>query len=655
MLGIEYKNKLKNDKRGHWSKENSVKKHFLDDYNYIINFAKENKLNFLPFKEIVWYTYNNINSIVMCNNCGVNKPKFKGFQIGYTKYCCRKCADTSDDKKNNYKKTCIDKYGVENSFQDKNVKDKIKETNLERYGVENVSQLQDIQNKKKETNIERYGVEHPSQTKEFQDKIKETNLERYGVEHVLQSEQIKDKIKETNIKRYNVEFPTQSKDIRKKIIESNIKNYGVKNVSQSHEIKDKIKETNLERYGVEHVSQTKEFQDKIKQTCLNKYGVEHVSQTKEFQDKIKETCLNKYGVEHQSQSKERQEYYKNKFKDKYKDDKNVIDVNYKTKEITYKCDKCNDIHIIPRYFYYNRSKFYSNICLTCNPINNTSNLELAIQDLLTELGVEFITNTRDIISPKELDIYIPEYNIAIECNGVYWHSELYRPNNYHQEKYLQCKDKGIKLIQIWEDDWYIKNDIIKSRLENLFNSSKRIYARKCVIKEIDNKNSKEFLENNHIQGNVNAKYKIGLYYNDELVSLLTMGSLRKMMNQKNIENNYEILRFCNKINYTVIGGFSKLLKYFIKNNNIENIITYADSDWSDGNLYSVNGFEFVSQTKPGYYYSNNYIRQHRYNFTKQKLVNQGFDKNKTEHEIMLERGYYRCYNSGSSKWNLNIK
>lgn len=166
---------------------------------------------------------------------------------------------------------------------------------------------------------------------------------------------------------------------------------------------------------------------------------------------------------------------------------------------------------------------------------------------------------------------------------------------YHLDKTKKSLENGINLFHIWEDDWKHKKDIVKSMIVNkLGKTPNRIFARKCKVYEVkDNKLVRNFLEENHIQGFVGSKIKFGLFYNGELVSLMTFGNLRKSLGQKSKEGSYEMLRFCNKLNYNVIGGASKLLNYFIKNFKVNEIISYSDSSRSNGNLYKQLGFSLV--------------------------------------------------------------
>ncbi|MDE5889115.1 MAG: hypothetical protein K2H20_03750, partial [Bacilli bacterium] len=256
---------------------------------------------------------------------------------------------------------------------------------------------------------------------------------------------------------------------------------------------------------------------------------------------------------------------------------------------------------------------------------------------------------RKLINPYELDLFIPDKQVAIEFDGLFWHNEYNQSDkNYHLTKTNLCKEKGIRLIHIFEDEWIYKQEIVKSRLKSILGIKERcIRASKCEIREVSSKESKAFLDENHLQGNVNSKFRYGLYYKDELVSLMTFGGLRKNLNSKAQEGAFELLRFVNKLNTTVYGGASNLLKYFIKKVNPKSIISYADKRWSDGNLYKKLGFTHTHDSKPNYFYVKHDKRLNRFNFRKDKLVSEGFDPNKSEHEIMLERGIYRIYDCGT--------
>ena len=308
--------------------------------------------------------------------------------------------------------------------------------------------------------------------------------------------------------------------------------------------------------------------------------------------------------------------------------------------VTIICPEHGDTSVTPNY----HLKEYG--CKKCS--NSESMLENEVVDFIKSLGVKSYRHDKTILDGKELDIYIPSHKLAIEFNGLYWHSELFIDKSYHLNKTELCENKGIQLIHIFEDEWLYKRDIVKSRVKNILGlTEKIIYARKCNIELVETKTKKEFLNNNHIQGTVGSKVNIGLYYNNELVSLMTFGH-RPILQP----SEYEMLRFCNLSNTTVVGGASRLLKRFIRDYQPKELTTYADRRWSLGELYESLGMTFVSNTKPNFHYIRGKYRDNRIKYQKHKLVKLGFDETKTANTIMLERGFYRIYDCGHKKYCL---
>jgi Zn finger protein HypA/HybF involved in hydrogenase expression len=284
----------------------------------------------------------------------------------------------------------------------------------------------------------------------------------------------------------------------------------------------------------------------------------------------------------------------------------------------------------------------------------TSIAENEIADYIkNELNVDIEIGNRKLLNGKELDIYIPSKKIAIEYNGLLWHSEFFghKDKYYHLYKTEQCEKLGIQLIHIFEDEWKYKQNIVKARLKHIIGTSaNRIYARKCEVKELNKKTEKKFLEQYHIQGSARAKVKLGLFNNGNLVAVMTFGDLRKQLGSTKQDNTYELIRFATK--GAVVGGADKLFKYFIKTYNPTTIISYADRRWSMGKLYEVLGFNRVSTGKPNYWYMLGYEnRLHRYIFRKSELKSfKHYNPNKTELEIMIEAGYDRIWDCGSLKY-----
>ena len=284
-------------------------------------------------------------------------------------------------------------------------------------------------------------------------------------------------------------------------------------------------------------------------------------------------------------------------------------------------------------------------------VGRVSKMEIELMDFIKTITKEtIIQSENNILNGKEIDLYLPDSLMGFEFNGLYWHSDEYRIKTYHIDKWKECEKKGVNLFSIWEDDWVEKQDIVKSIIKNKFNKNSKIYARKCYIKEIDNNISKEFLIENHIQGNVNAKIKIGLFYEDLLVSVMTFSNNRKFMSQNYGADEYELLRFSCLKEVTVVGGFTKLLNFFEKNYKPKKIITFASLDYFNGNSYEKNGFKYNYITQPNFWWTKGNKKINRYKYTKYKLVKMGFDPNKTGEEIMNEMGYKKLYGCGNKKY-----
>jgi hypothetical protein len=211
------------------------------------------------------------------------------------------------------------------------------------------------------------------------------------------------------------------------------------------------------------------------------------------------------------------------------------------------------------------------------------------------------------------------------------------------------KEKGIKIIHIWEDDWTLRRNIIESQINNLLKiNSGKIFARKCIVKEVCVKDCKKFLNENHIQGSVSSQIKIGLYFEDELVSIMTFNNSE---GRKKMENGgYNLNRFCNKCGVNVIGGASKLLSYFIKNYEVKRIVSYADKDWSIGNLYEILGFINVGGNGPDYKYIVDNQRVHKSRYKKSKLKT-----TLTEAKQMEINGFHKIYDCGKLKFEYKKK
>lgn len=454
--------------------------------------------------------------------------------------------------------------------------------------------------------------------------------------------EFKSKTKETLLKKYGVDHYSKTDEYIKKVKQTSIDKWGVDNYSKTDEYVIKSKKTYMERYGVDSYTKTEDYIIKTKKTCLDKYGVDSYIKTNEFKERFKKTCLDKYGSEH---------IYKSPL---YRKSFNICnDINYieyKDGLNIFKCEK-NHIFEITTDNYYGR--YYNNIplCTICNPIGDTKSIkENELYDFISSIYTgEIIQSFRDEL---EIDIYLPDDKIGFEFNGLYYHSDKFKDKNYHLNKTKFFSNKGIRIIHIWEDDWIHKRTILESQIRNILSlNKKRIFARNCLVSEIKNPIIvRDFLNENHIQGNDRSVVNIGLYHNDELVSIMTFNKSegRKKMG----DNEWNLSRFCNKININVIGGASKLLNFFIKNYKPKRIISYADRDWSVGLLYYKLKFNCINESSPDYKYIIDGIRRHKQNFTKNRLK---LDNNITENTHMLNNNINKIYDCGKIKFELLLK
>jgi hypothetical protein len=270
----------------------------------------------------------------------------------------------------------------------------------------------------------------------------------------------------------------------------------------------------------------------------------------------------------------------------------------------------------------------------------------------SELDDSIIRNDKELLGDRrELDILSQRHKIAIEMNGLYCHSEEQgKDKNYHISKTNKCLQNNIRLFHIFEDEWRNKKDIWKSILRYNFGKiHNKLHARKCEVAVVDNSNARYFLNANHLQGYSNCSISLGLHHDNELVSLLTFGKSRF---DNNIE--WEIIRFANKIDTTVVGGFQKLFKHFIKTYNPCSIVSYADKRYSIGNLYRNVGMKEISNNAINYYYFNKRqgVRYSRHLFQKHKLKDKLplFDGSLSEVMNMRMNGFNRIYDCGNYKF-----
>lgn len=364
--------------------------------------------------------------------------------------------------------------------------------------------------------------------------------------------------------------------------------------------REKIKKTNIKKYGKEFISQVDEFKEKAKKTKLEKYGVEHYSQTEECKNRIKSTSLIKYGVDHHT----KRVSYKKEIRESLK--KNKTFKLYDGKLIS---------EIVPDNLQY--STFQQRI--------QKYGYDIAITKEKYESGLETFFKDNiifdlDYKTQERIGKFIPDFTIndlIIECDGLYWHSDWKLDKNYHKNKRDFYIENNYKPLFFREDEILNSKDIIRSIILNKLGKSNKIHARKCNFKKIEYKEAKEFCNNNHLMGAI-AGRSYGLYYNNNLVSVMVVKKLKN-------SNSLDISRFCCLNNYSVIGGFSKLLKNIEKELNPDSIQTFIDLRYGSGNYLSSIGF-----TKETEYLSFKWTKGiysvHRMNFPGNTGYSHGFNK-----------------------------
>lgn len=405
--------------------------------------------------------------------------------------------------------------------------------------------------------------------------------------------------------------------------------YGVKNVMHLDSVKKthndavnsvdfieadrKRKITVKDKYGVEYVQQNKEINKKTSETVEKIYGEKYVFLTKENRDK---SIL-------ASSTEDSKLFRKYNLKIKYSNELKKIGLNlidYDGYNYFIKCEK-EHVYEITDTLLYTRNKFNKNVCTICNPISSCSESQKELLSFIKSLYYgEIINNIRSIIEPYEIDIYLPEIKLAFEFNGVYWHSDKFKDDKYHITKYKMCKKLGIDLINIWEDDWVNNKELIKELVKKKLGitPSNKIYARKCFIKNISIEEEKDFLTNYHLQGYTPSSYKYGLYYNNDLVSILTFS---KRYIKKDSDYDIELLRYAIKTDYAIVGGIEKLFKHFLNNTDFKIIKTYSEPSYFNGNVYSKLGFEYKHLSEPSFFLMKRYKRLHREYLLKNKEEN----------------------------------
>ena len=482
-------------------------------------------------------------------------------------------------------------------------REKMKQTLLEKYGVTNNLHIPEVEKKIRENNLKKYGYENPAKSDIVKNKRKNTCLEKYGVGCSFQDETVKAKCKETMLEKYGAIHPLSNKDLLEKSKRTCFEHYGYEHPSQAPEIQERIKQYNKEKFGVEWLLSSKEIHEKARHTCLEKYGVEYPTQSKEIQEKIKQNNIKKYGTpSYRNLEKTRQTCL-----EKY--------------GVEYPCMRPE-----------------------ARNFTNDSKPNKEFSELLDKNKIEY--EREFSIGHKSYDFKIG--NILVEIDPFATHNStwgLYKnpvKNDYHINKTKLAIENGYHCIHVW--DWDDKNKIIE-----LLKDKETVYARKCELKEPTKQETDLFLNENHLQGTCKGqKIRIGLYYNNELIQIMTFGKPRY-----NKKYEYELLRLCTKNGYKVVGGAERCFKHFVDDKNPDTIISYCDNSKFTGDVYKALNFILKSFGQPSKHWYNgktkthitdNLLRQHGYD----QLFNTDYGKGTSNEELMFENKFVEIYDAGQS-------
>lgn len=271
-----------------------------------------------------------------------------------------------------------------------------------------------------------------------------------------------------------------------------------------------------------------------------------------------------------------------------------------------------------------------------------------ITEYISSLGLDVRINDRKSIPNLELDIYIPSHKLAIEYNGIYWHSyshlESYKERHRHQHKSLLCIDRGIKLLQFYDFEWDNKKNIVKSMISNSLSTSKKLDARKLIIKLLNNKSAQDFFSNNHLFGHRPASTTLSLVDEEGIHCALSFSK---------VKDGYEIIRMASKTNESIRGGASRLIKHFTSQHPGK-LFSFADLRYSNGNSYEKLGFTKIRITPPGYFYSKQLSDRYEILSRQQcqknklpKLLGASFDSSLSESQNMFNNNYRRVWTAGN--------
>lgn len=539
-----------------------------------------------------------------CQVPGCDK-QVKLLAAGWKKYCCNACSNLGTAAE---RARVIREKTPEEKFE---TLEKRKNTNKEIFGVEHAAQAEIIREKTIRTNIERYGVMAPAQSAEIKELIKSTNQKKYGVDWGLQETNIRAKRRETMLENYGTEHALQHESSKEKRTLSTIERFGVPYAIQNEEVRDRTINTNKERYGSEFFISSKRMEEMVNEFCVRN-SIESPNQ-KNFSELAKSVLFDRDSLS---------EFY---------DPTKTLTRNAEILGI----DRTTLVSYVDRYGIA-RPEWIEG-----------SQAERDIAEYIESLGFNVERNRRDLLKPSrlEIDIFVPELDIAFEYNGLYWHSYDHEPateeRQYHRKKYELARANGVKLFFLTSD---IDVERAKRFIASKLKKTERIFARKCYLFVPSVVEYRQFCEENHIQGYSPASVRYALKYEGRIVGAIGFNRVK--------EGEWLLNRMVFG-ELTIVGGAKKLLSAFRKEHS-GLIVSYSSNHYSDGSLYSHLGFKMITEHKSDLWYVKDDKLINRRNLQKKKMATLfgNFDPTKTEISNALNNNYRVYYGPGTKTWVL---
>jgi len=400
-------------------------------------------------------------------------------------------------------------------------------------------------------------------------------------------------------------------------------------LNKSDEHKNKTRITSIKYFGINNPMKDDNIKNKQIATLIKNYGVNNPMKIKSV-------------IDDRNRNIEIGEEFNIKRMLNRINDNTITYIKHDLVEndnVNFHCSNCGNDFKINSNLLTSRISNNTTICTVCNKNKSFSKIQKSLEDFITSLGVNYESKNRTILNGMEIDTYLLDNKLGIEIDGLFWHSNKFKNKNYHLNKTEECEKQGIQLLHIFEDEWLHKKEIVKSIIKSklgIFDN--KIFACDCILKEIDKITCSNFLENNHIEGVTKSKIRVGLFHNAELISVMTF------KRKNNINCEYEMNRFGDKLNTQIIDGASKLLNYFIETYQPKSILAIVDRRYNQGNQYKQLGFTFVENTKPNYFYYNSRNSENKKLCKKDMLSKQKFNTNEKEIKFL------KIYDSGNMKF-----